>query len=757
MPSWLEGICSPSSDGEDDSSEGDGSTDEFSSSDSETDAPLKSRGDETDPESGVSDSETKQIRAGEDILTYRADIDGLRAFAVIPVVLFHFELGFPGGFAGVDVFFVISGYLITHILLSDVGSSKPMWWFWVRRARRLFPALVVVLSFLLVMGWQVLLAATYSSLAGQVVAVLFLVANFHLYHMTGYFFSPLEAPLLHCWSLAVEEQFYVIYPCLLYVLQKLGAGRGALFGVLSLIFVWSLLASIVLTPSHENLAFYLLPTRAWELVLGGMLAFGQNGPVLDHHRILAEVSSWIGVGMIAVSYFAYSAHTPYPGYCALLPCCGSALFIASQHGRRTVCGQIFASECFVFIGKISYSLYLWHWPVFFFLAYKSVDNKVETYQAVLGIALSVGAAAASYFLVEQPFRSESKVPHRVFLALTVCTWLSLLLCSLYVQSTGVGGIHGKLAQVTAGSWSHGKRAQVCSRNATFSNSGEGCLVYLNRSELDEAYSVHPSRIQASAIAASLGWSYRQDRFQVKGPAEPPVVGPPLTGTQKPLIAAIGSSHCCMYGWSLDQLANEYGTQIGVLCRNGVPGVFHRPLNEWDTRRLSYLDNWQVELIIWFEIWGQWAVSMEELTYNFKLVTERAERVIIFGDTPAVPITFNQWGNDLLKKDVMRRSETQGFSYLSNLREHQGGVFGQHRRLEAEANISHLCSSDAFRGRMQFFQVAPFFVDEASQHLQLVDPCKGTLIYKDYGHLNDDGAKRVEQLFRTHIFGQVICD
>jgi peptidoglycan/LPS O-acetylase OafA/YrhL len=331
-------------------------------------------------------------------LKYRPEIDGLRAVAVLPVLLYHFKASFPGGYAGVDVFFAISGYLITNILLAKMEKRKfSMRNFFVRRSRRLFPALAVVLAMTLAVGWHVFLADTFTSTARQVQAVLLVGGNFHFYRLIGYMTeSSLEQPLLHCWSLVVEEQFYLVFPILLQLLWcgvNFGwYGPRAVLLALCIVAAGSLGHATATAPSMFG--FYLLPARAWEMVIGGILVFDRSESSIFHtSRAAAEVCSWGGMALIWVSYFVLDHHTPYPSYRALLPCLGTALFLGSQRTHLSSCGRLLASPPFVFIGKFSYSLYLWHY-----------DGRLPPEQTVLGIFLSFLAAVVSYLVVEQATR-----------------------------------------------------------------------------------------------------------------------------------------------------------------------------------------------------------------------------------------------------------------------------------------------------------------------------------------------------------------
>ncbi|RON55336.1 acyltransferase family protein [Pseudomonas frederiksbergensis] len=335
-------------------------------------------------------------------LAYRRDIDGLRAIAVIAVVLFHFGVpGFTGGFVGVDIFFVISGYLITSIIWNQRQAGRFSFVdFWARRARRILPALFVMILAVLAVGWFLLAPKDYEELGRSVRYQVMFVSNILFMRQDGYFdvASDLK-PMLHTWSLAVEEQFYIVFPLLLTLLSsRLKHWRLALFGVLLLSFGLSVWA----VAHHPEKAFFLLPMRAWELLAGAMLAVAPRG----HWRLTttgAQAVSLFGFGLILLAVFAYDKSTPFPGVAALLPTFGVIALIWANGHRQTLVGGLLASRMLVGLGLISYSWYLWHWPVFVFASYASVEESGPVEVAGL-ILLTLMLGYLSWRFVETPFR-----------------------------------------------------------------------------------------------------------------------------------------------------------------------------------------------------------------------------------------------------------------------------------------------------------------------------------------------------------------
>jgi len=339
--------------------------------------------------------------ANRNHVTYRSDIDGLRAIAVLAVLFFHAGLGFPGGFVGVDIFFVVSGYLITGLILKDLDRDRfHVRDFWERRVRRILPALAVVVFSTLVAGWFLLLPLNLKELAQSVAAQTMLVSNVYFWQKSGYFAQAAEVkPLLHTWSLAVEEQFYLLFPFLLIAFKRFSR-KFLILGML-LIGGISLSLCICLRYKYSSACFYLLPMRAWELMIGAILAAlpAQRAPA----RWLTEVLSCGGLLAILCAVFFYDRETPFPGIAATVPCVGAALIIWGNGHTLTSVGKLLAARPLVFIGLISYSLYLWHWPVLVFFKYWTL-GPIPQNQRILLLIASLGLAVLSWRFVETPFR-----------------------------------------------------------------------------------------------------------------------------------------------------------------------------------------------------------------------------------------------------------------------------------------------------------------------------------------------------------------
>lgn len=333
---------------------------------------------------------------------YRPDIDGLRALAILPVLLFHLNFPFvEGGFVGVDIFFVISGFLITRILQDELeGGSYSIARFYERRARRILPALFLVLTASCVAGFLVMVPHDLAGLGQSVVATLLFVSNILFLNQVGYFADPAETkPLLHTWSLAVEEQFYIVFPLLLAWAYRFG--RSAAVAACAVAALASFAAGLWLVQRNQAAAFYLAPTRVWELLIGSLLALGTfPAPRSDRLR---QAAGSLGLGLIAFSVLSYSEGTLFPGAAALPPSIGAGLIIYSGQNGATWVSRLLALRPLVFVGLISYSLYLWHWPIQAFYRYE-VSDQFSRVEKVGLLAFCFACAVPSWRYVEQPFR-----------------------------------------------------------------------------------------------------------------------------------------------------------------------------------------------------------------------------------------------------------------------------------------------------------------------------------------------------------------
>ena len=370
-------------------------------------------------------------------MKYRAEIDGLRALAVIPVIFFHAGFqAFSGGFVGVDVFFVISGFLITTIILAEkeAGTFSTIN-FYERRARRILPALFLVMFVCLPFAWFWLLPDDMKSFSEGLVAVSTFASNIFFYKTSGYFDTATELkPLIHTWSLAVEEQYYVLFPLFLILTWRLG--KRWIIGLLSLVFVISLVGAQSLSQTYPSFAFYMLPTRGWELLIGTFVAFYYaHNNIKKHNHNIGELCSLVGLLLVAYSVFSYDDQTPFPSIYALAPTLGAALIIIFAT-HKTVVGKLLGSKLFVGMGLVSYSAYLWHQPMFAFARQQHNLTEPSMYLMTALAVLSFALAYFSWKFVERPFRNKHRISRNKVFAYGA-------LCSLVFISVGLAGYLSK--------------------------------------------------------------------------------------------------------------------------------------------------------------------------------------------------------------------------------------------------------------------------------------------------------------------------
>jgi len=348
---------------------------------------------------------------------YRPDIDGLRGIAVLLVVLFHARISFRGGFVGVDVFFVISGYLITMLMMKDFTTgSFSLVDFWERRVRRIFPALAVMTLFTMIVGSVLLFPEALQKLGASLVAQVLLSSNLYFWNDSGgYFAGPAEEqPLLHTWSLAVEEQFYLFMPLICLLIFRRWKARAdsrplkeVCFGLFSKLLVLGFIFAVVATWWDAHTSFYWLPMRAWELLIGSTLACMPDQKFIVSDRRRTQLAAAALLTILVVGW-VYNKRTPFPGLAALPPCLATAVLIWAGNpafGSNPV-SRLLGSSSLVKVGLVSYSFYLWHWPVLAYMNYLNTGPAEDISKAarVLIMTLAYLAAWASWRWVETPVR-----------------------------------------------------------------------------------------------------------------------------------------------------------------------------------------------------------------------------------------------------------------------------------------------------------------------------------------------------------------
>lgn len=374
------------------------------------------------------------------MIRYRPEIDGLRAVAVIPVILFHagFDI-FSGGYIGVDIFFVISGYLITSIILSEInGGTLSLANFYERRARRILPALFFVIIACVPVAWWAYAPRDMKDFSQSIIAALTFSSNILFWLESGYFDTTAELkPLLHTWSLAVEEQFYIFFP--LFIILTWRLGKNWVLVILIIIALMSLgLAhwGVYIKPAPT---FYLLPTRGWEILLGSLLAFySYYVPGLKVSLTVRQLLCFFGLFCIVFSVFFFDKGTPFPSLYTLVPTMGTAVLIIFM--KDTFVSQLLSNRFVVGLGLISYSAYLWHQPLFAFAKYRSLSELSPSIMGLLTL-MTLCLAVLTWKYIECPFRKGRRISRRD--ALGGFAFISILLISFGISGNNTNGFESR--------------------------------------------------------------------------------------------------------------------------------------------------------------------------------------------------------------------------------------------------------------------------------------------------------------------------
>jgi peptidoglycan/LPS O-acetylase OafA/YrhL len=660
-----------------------------------------------------------QIPARHSAVGYRADIDGLRAVAIVAVLLYHGGFAFAGGgYVGVDVFFVVSGYLITSLILAERAAGRfTLAGFYERRIRRLFPALVVVLAASATAACFLFLPDALRRFAGSLFATASFSSNLFFWLETGYFQTAAELkPLIHTWSLAVEEQFYLLVPLLLLPVMR-RRPRALPAWTIGILLV-TLVAGEWAVRSAPSAGFYLTPFRMWELALGVLLALPAfSRPAGPRIRLPA---AWLGLALIAWSVSAFSWRTRFPGLHALAPCAGTALVIWSGTGGDTAVKRLLSLQPLVFLGLISYSLYLWHWPILSFARYWAV-RELRLSETIALLAASVALAALSWRYVEQPFRTRDGVLARRPL-FAVAAGATGALAGFAVLALAAAGWPGRMDEATlrlaAAAGDRNPRRESCS--------------FLDAADLLEG--------RACRLGAA---------------ASPPA------------FAVWGDSHADALMPLFNELATRHGVSGLFFGRIGCPpllgverpgtGFRCRSFNDAARRAIAESGVQTVVLV------ARWAHYSSEPT-----VGHEARTLVILGETgdqsPGVA------GNDRVLAGGLRRTmeSLEGYDVfvvdsipevgydvpevLARIRYLDSGVDIRPRRREFEGRQRFVRSQlDANRRRFGFTQLEPARRLCDRQRCEVV--ADGQPLYFDGHHLSRNGARFVAEEFEP-VFGSL---
>lgn len=540
-------------------------------------------------------------------IKYRPEIDGLRAIAVIPVIIFHLnnEL-LPGGFIGVDIFFVISGFLITSIILSEYERGIFSFSnFWLRRITRILPVLIAMVLSTLIAGSVILYDLEISNLGSQGIAALLSYANISHWVLTGNYwgFAAENSSLLHTWSLSVEEQFYLFFPLLiLFTLKYFHKWLALIFILLSLL---SVLLFFIGTQISPVATFYLLPTRAWELGTGAIVAiyFFKKNLQLKNHDILAT----IGFVAIILSYFFINGKYGISPF-LIVPVLGAALIIAFAKNNNIV-NKFLSVSAVVYVGKISYSLYLWHWPILFYSRQLSFKYNTE-YNSIYILIIIFILSVLSYHFIETPTRKNRKIVPYIMVALLVAIAYSYTLkvsdlrdTSLYNKTEWDGDLYKVIPFVPL---------------------------------VEEIESIKP-RMRGITIAENT--SIDTQAYANGGIKK-------IYGTKNPEIVVLGDSHALMWSRVLDEAAKKLNTSISFYAADGTATFFTIPTVKkskgtlflsaeekyiYDNSRLKFLDKWKPKVVVIARKWS--GGDMELATDLIEYIGNIGSQILLIEDPP----------------------------------------------------------------------------------------------------------------------------
>lgn len=549
---------------------------------------------------------------------YRPEIDGLRAVAVVSVITYHLNTSWlPGGYLGVDIFFVISGYLITSIIFNNlINDSFSFKNFWIRRIKRILPALIVMVSIVFVVAAIILIRPERGSIPLQSLATIFSFNNIILWKTTGGYWaaSSENFPLLHTWSLSVEEQFYLCFPFILYYLVKFKKDKALIY----IIFV--LLLSIGLyvygVKYHSSAAFYLLPTRMWELLVGSSLALLPRCKQFLKKQINPNFLSFIGFIFLFFSFF--KIFPIQSSFYNLLACVGTFLIIQNAYKRGLVYNFL-KLRPIVDIGKISYSLYLWHWPVIVFSKY--LDTEMNY---VLVVSIIVGCSVLSYFFIEKPIRYGSIRIKHALTPVPIISVICIFIYTVYPTSPLVAS--------------------------------------LGNIDTDEAL--------------TRGWEF-EARKQIRNGKIGLVFNEEDTGRNRPIVV-LGSSHARVLCKPIKKIADDLRVPFVSMSTSGIGIMSDTPTKTRpnadviNKKRFENIAKIKPSLLV---VGGMWSSEINtdnfEMKFKEKLqqLSEYSDRVLIVGQVPLIELP--QGYKNAMRKYLVAKNNSDDINHVkSSIKVHE---------------------------------------------------------------------------------------
>jgi peptidoglycan/LPS O-acetylase OafA/YrhL len=557
---------------------------------------------------------------------YSAPLDGLRAIAILAVLIFHIRAPWlRGGFTGVDVFFVISGYLITSIILPDMEKGTfSMREFYLRRVQRLMPNILATVVGVLIL-WGICFPPSLVAKAGaHGLWTLINGSNFYIWKNLGGYWgdSAANAPLLHTWSLAIEEQFYMVFPGFMLILFSVQRRRLLLW----LLFVTGLSLWLCLwgTRVHPELSFYMMPFRVWELLLGAALAVHQvGGPDGSRGRLwksnrAAAMAGWVGFATILYGFVAIREGHGFPGAIALVPVLGTVLILSSVSEAQTALTRLLSMPTLVWLGKLSYSLYLWHWPL---IVFGRIQAELHGYSGLLG---SLYGGAASFFVswlvyewLEQPLRRRGpgRLRRLVFIG---AGGFAVAGCCLVIST----------------------RRDIPDPNHRFEIPAFYGLNYSAGRAVDNSKIFQSDRYRDVYFATAV--IRGEDPWRSGGVIH-------AYGGGNPSVVVIGSSHALMYGKVIDDLCRKRRISVAFMCVDATPAFFAATVNDsfptkesarsFDEARKSWLRQWHPNSVFIIDRWDRYADDLgnyEKLLKAFlEDITPHAEHVFVLSQVPVL--------------------------------------------------------------------------------------------------------------------------
>lgn len=646
-------------------------------------------------------------------MPYFAFIDGMRALAVLGVILFHFKLGVGGGYIGVDIFFVLSGFLITSILASRVNQPAGEYFahFYERRARRILPALVIMMILSVIASYFLLLPGDMSEFGKSLRDMAAFFSNFSFSRKVGYFDSVAHAkPLLHTWSLAVEEQFYLLFPPLLLIAARLLSGNMLRVNViLALLFAASLAACIALLPTHPEISFFLPHTRAWELLAGSLVAL-VGTRYLPSARV-ASIASVVAFATLLLCMFTYNAATRFPGIAAVPPVIASAVFIWANLKQPTFFARLISFKPIVYIGLISYGLYLYHWPVLVFTRfYYGFEPPMISHLVTLPIVFAL--AIISFHYVEEPIRHGRWLRRRrsVFIA----SFIALAAAFGIGQAIGKSGLDFRFSEQVRAYADAGKKKSY----------NESCTSHFSE-------------------------NWFRGEICVLGDGDP----------KKPAFLVWGDSHAGALIPGLQKMAQERGITGWAYRNTGCPPLVNTERTDEDldmpcmdatAGALAMIDKFKIRYVLLAARWDMytrgWEAGSEEVTRDPAIGHDGLKGLPAL--SKALPLTQAALRSMGAEPWVFLQVPPQLFNVPTALAtaEHFGRDRSALRRKAEPIRHWHAPVNAILKAEGAQHTIDPFayFCPEATEYCTIEE--NGQPLYGDNDHLSIYGSRQIAPLF-----------